>query len=77
MKPLLLPARVILLLSGVCITHIAASQVRGMISDQSTGEKLPGATVIKLHSLQNVISNSAGEFDINAKPGDTLINVNG
>jgi iron complex outermembrane recepter protein len=67
-----IPARIIILLAAICITEMAPGQIRGVISDQSTGEKLPGATVIISHPLQSVISNAAGQFTINAKPGDTL-----
>lgn len=72
MKILLMPARIIILLFSFCITDMASGQIRGVISDHTTGEKLSGVSVIISHSSQGVSSNSAGHFEINAKAGDTL-----
>ncbi len=57
---------------GMLVTLNCFAQTRGMITDRSTGEKLPGATISISGSLQGVSSYATGEFEIDAHAGDTL-----
>ena len=64
-------------LSCVCIfitTLIFAqdAQLKGKITDRSTGNQLPGVTITNKKTGVSTITNEAGEFTITAQPGETI-----
>ncbi len=58
---------------AVLVTVKCFGQIRGTVSDQVTGKKLPGASIVRSNTNIGTSSNEKAEFSISADKGDTLI----
>ena len=67
--------KVILVVLGLIITHVSFAQdisISGTVTDQETGEPLPGVTIVVKGTTIGTITNFDGIYNLNVEKGATL-----
>src|SRR5665811_1633230 len=54
-------------------SQISTGKITGKIINKTTGEPIPGASISVKNSVNATLSDIAGNFAINAKPGETIV----
>ena len=67
--------RILLMILGLIISQISFAQeisISGQVTDQDTGEGLPGVTIVVKGTTQGTVSNFEGNYTLTAEKGTTL-----
>ena len=54
-------------------TAISYAQVKGKVTDQKTGDILPGVSIVIKGTITGTITDFNGEYAMKASPGDSLL----